>query len=154
MKLRLSVRRYSALEYLLRMAGLSSTKAQKVGWRSLAALFVFVEHEQRFPRQGELYSYLHSVLDESKSLEQLDLPPISIETVTQSLEASRLEISKDQQELASLRERVSQTLESIQKLQKDLPKRTEPGFLFESKPILDINKVQERLVQIEKLLTV
>jgi len=68
--------RYLSLEYLLRRATASGTKSEKVAWESVWALVVFVEHQRRFPRQGELYPYLHKVLDESKTLEGLQLPDI------------------------------------------------------------------------------
>jgi len=70
--------RYLSLEYLLRRAAHSDTKSERVAWESVWALTVFVEHGHRFPRQGELYPYLHKVLDESRTLEDLNLPPVDI----------------------------------------------------------------------------
>jgi len=73
---RLSGLRYLSSEYLLRRATLSRTKQERIAWESVWALVVFVEHHKRFPRQGELYPYLHKTLDESKVLEDLKLPEI------------------------------------------------------------------------------
>jgi hypothetical protein len=68
--------RYLSFEYLLRRAALSDTKSEKVAWWSVWAIQAFVERLHRFPRQGELYPYLHDVLDESKTFEGLKLPPL------------------------------------------------------------------------------
>jgi len=50
---------------------------------------VFVEHAKRFPRQGELYPYLHGILDESKILEDLDLPPMDVFPMGDAQEAQK-----------------------------------------------------------------
>jgi len=73
---RLTELRYLSLEYLLRRAASSASKGERTAWQSVWALVVFSEHHKRFPRQGELYPYLHKVLDESKTLEDLQLPTI------------------------------------------------------------------------------
>jgi len=79
---RLTGLRYLSSEYLLRRATHSGTKSERVAWESVWALLVFVEHQRRFPRQGELYPYLQAVLDESKLLEDLDLPEIDISPIS------------------------------------------------------------------------
>jgi len=75
---RLTGLRYLSSEYQLRRASLSGTKSERTAWQSVWALSAFVEHARRFPRQGELYPYLHGILDESKTLEDLDLPPMDL----------------------------------------------------------------------------
>jgi len=101
--------RYLSSEYLLRRANLSNTKSEKVAWRSVWAIVVFVEHYHRFPRQGELYPYLHKVLDESKTLEDLKLPPIAFQQVMELgncqktvLEDLRAQVSSFQRKLESV----------------------------------------------------
>lgn len=153
MKLLLSSKRQTALEYLLRMASLSTTKAGKIGWRSLVALFVFVEHKGRFPRQKELYDYLHRVLDESSILEHLDLPPISFETVKMSQEASRQMVLEEQVALPLAQQRMTLAAEKISSLAQECG-LTHSTFLLEGVPNLSHQQIQDRLLQIEKLLRV
>jgi len=86
---RLTGLRYLSSEYLLRRATHSGTKSEKVAWESVWALSVFVEHAKRFPRQGELYPYLQKVLDESKTLEDLDLPPMDVLPMGDASEAQK-----------------------------------------------------------------
>jgi len=86
---RLTGLRYLSSEYLLRRANHSGTKSEKLAWESVWALSVFVEHAKRFPRQGELYPYLHGILDESKTLEDLDLPPMDVLPMGDASEAQK-----------------------------------------------------------------
>jgi len=85
---RLTELRYLSLEYLLRRANFSASKGERVAWQSVWALVVFVEHHKRFPRQGELYPYLHKVLDESKTLEDLELPTMDA-SISASIDSGR-----------------------------------------------------------------
>jgi len=86
---RLTGLRYLSSEYLLRRAMHSGTKSERTAWQSVWALSVFVEHAKRFPRQGELYPYLHGILDESKILEDLDLPPMDVLPIGDASEAQK-----------------------------------------------------------------
>jgi len=86
---RLTGLRYLSSEYLLRRAAHSGTKSERTAWQSVWALCVFVEHAKRFPRQGELYPYLHGILDESKILEDLDLPPMDVLPMGDAQEAQK-----------------------------------------------------------------
>jgi len=91
---RLTDLRYLSSEYLLRRATLSPTKGGKIAWQSVWALMVFVEHQKRFPRQGELYPYLHKILDESKVLEDLDLPELDVLPNSEAQEAQKSLLEK------------------------------------------------------------
>jgi hypothetical protein len=86
---RLTGLRYLSSEYLLRRAAHSGTKSERTAWQSVWALSVFVEHAKRFPRQGELYPYLHGILDESKILEDLNLPPMDVLPMGDASEAQK-----------------------------------------------------------------
>jgi hypothetical protein len=86
---RLTGLRYLSSEYLLRRAMHSGTKSERTAWQSVWALCVFVEHAKRFPRQGELYPYLHGILDESKILEDLNLPPMDVLPMGDASEAQK-----------------------------------------------------------------
>jgi hypothetical protein len=100
------------MEYLLRRAAYSGTKSEQVAWWSVWAVVVFVEHEHRFPRKGELYPYLHNVLDESKTLEGLKLPKLEFLPGTGPGEAQRTSTESLQHEVSVLR----QKLQSVHKL--------------------------------------
>jgi len=115
---RLTGLRYLSSEYLLRRAAHSGTKSERTAWQSVWALCVFVEHAKRFPRQGELYPYLHGILDESKVLEDLDLPALDVLPGADAWEAQKslLEtlVARDL-ELSSKVRVLSQNLETCQK---------------------------------------
>jgi len=123
---RLTELRYLSSEYLLRRATLSNTKSEKTAWESVWALVVFVEHHRRFPRQGELYPYLHEVLDESRPLESLKLPEIDIESVQVSLEAQKSLLETLQHDKAVLADRLHRVDEALAKLLR-IGAQLEPG---------------------------
>jgi hypothetical protein len=119
---RLSELRYLSLEYLLRRANFSPSKGEKVAWQSVWALVVFVEHHRRFPRQGELYPYLHNVLDESKTLEDLKLPTIdtSFSRIESGHEAQKSLMEQLISDAAGLRASHERALNGILLFEKEL----------------------------------
>jgi len=114
---RLTALRYLSSEYLLRRAVLSGTKSGRTAWESVWALLVFVEHQKRFPRQGELYPYLHKVLDESNTLEDLKLPEIDSLDLGDSLEAQKGTLESLVNENLDLRSRLSKTKKHLTDLE-------------------------------------
>lgn len=102
---RLTDLRYLSSEYLLRRAVLSPTKGGKIAWQSVWALMVFVEHQKRFPRQGELYPYLHKILDESKVLEDLELPELDVLPNSDAQEAQKSLLEKLRGDVSTLASR-------------------------------------------------
>jgi len=110
---RLNGLRYLSSEYLLRRAKLSPTKGQRNAWESVWALLVFVEHQKRFPRQGELYPYLHKVLDESNTLEDLQLPELDSFELEETQESYKMTLESLVGENLVLRDWASQVCKKI-----------------------------------------
>jgi hypothetical protein len=121
---RVSELRYLSSEYLLRRASFSDTKSEKVGWWSIWALTRFVESHHRFPRQGELYPYLHKVMDESKTLEELQLPPLDLNQVKELQTCQMTHLQAQQASLNALSTRLSTLREKSQKILEKLQNRT------------------------------
>jgi hypothetical protein len=136
---RLTELRYLSLEYLLRRAHFSASKGEKVAWQSVWALVIFVEHHKRFPRQGELYPYLHNVLDESKTLEDLNLPTIdsSFAGFDSGLEAQKSLSEQLRADATSLRESHKRVLASIHAFEHELSQSTEEDLDYTSKALWD-----------------
>jgi hypothetical protein len=111
---RLTEQRYLSFEYLLRRATSSGTKSEQVAWWSVWAVQVFVEHQHRFPRKGELYPYLHKILDESKTLEGLKLPPLESLPGEGPREAQRTSMESLQHEVSSLRKKLQSANREVQ----------------------------------------
>jgi len=103
---RLTEMRYLHLEYPLRRA-FCSVSSEKKAWWSVWAISVFVERQHRFPRKGELYPYLHMILDESKTMEELKLPPLESLPGEGPKEAQRTSMERLQHENCLLRKALS-----------------------------------------------
>jgi len=107
LRTRLTELRYLSLEYLLRRASQADTRSAQTAWRSVWAIVVFCEHYNRFPRQGELYPYLHKVLDESKTLESLELPALTSQSAQEAWSAQRSTLEALQHEVSLYHRKIS-----------------------------------------------
>jgi len=123
---RLTEMRILSSEYLLRRASIARSKSGKIGWWSVWAVMVFCEYHHRFPRQGELYPYLHKVLDESRTLEDLELPPLTSLPGEDAQEAQRGTLEQLQHDvldyksrMSTLHSRVESNLVEIRKISAD-----------------------------------
>jgi hypothetical protein len=136
---RLTELRYLSLEYLLRRANFSASKGERVAWQSVWALVVFVEHHKRFPRQGELYPYLHNVLDESKTLEELKLPTIdsSFAGLDSGLEAQKSLSEQLRSDVTSLRASHERVLREVSAFEQELSKQSQDDLTYNAKSLWD-----------------
>lgn len=79
--------RNQAFDYLLLRTSLTANKVEKKGWWILAGLFVYIEHNHRFPNMVEQLNFLENYL--KGSIVQGDLPPLSKQDLVDHAEIER-----------------------------------------------------------------